>query len=538
VRSSNLAFNQSAVALRAYFDEVLRALLPLTPWWKDHVQPWFSLQGPELRSAGTQERVKIAMERLAKGQTRESKLPADVLWMIRVVGVILLAEQVQPEGISPEEQFKLLLEDEARLFQEVLRVLADPLPAADARKYPIWLVTRNRPASSTVWRSTLTIKADAARDLFNISCSKLAWAIVDSGIDARHPAFRVRKDEKPVDLSTDWTRETRVRATYDFTIVRDLLSPDEEAPIPPELKSQEDQVRELRRSLLSGRALDWGLLEPLVRVPHDGSYRVPEHTHGTHVAGILAGDWKVSDQNGSLEEDLVGVCPDLRLYDLRVLDKTGQGDEFSILAALQFIRFLNANREIPLINGVNLSLAIPHDVANYACGQTPACEECQRVVASGVVVVAAAGNDGYMLYATPRGNVQGYRNISISDPGNAEEVITVGATHRYQPHTYGVSYFSSRGPTGDGRQKPDLVAPGEKIKSCTPDGLYDSKDGTSMAAPHVSGVAALLMSRHQELLGNPQEVKRILCETATDLGREKYFQGSGMVDALRALQSV
>jgi serine protease AprX len=63
-------------------------------------------------------------------------------------------------------------------------------------------------------------------------------------------------------------------------------------------------------------------------------------------------------------------------------------------------------------------------------------------------------------------------------------------------------------------------------------------DGTSMAAPHVSGAAALLMARHRELLGNPQRIKEILCRTATDLGREKYFQGSGMVDVLRALQSV
>jgi hypothetical protein len=59
-----------------------------------------------------------------------------------------------------------------------------------------------------------------------------------------------------------------------------------------------------------------------------------------------------------------------------------------------------------------------------------------------------------------------------------------------------------------------------------------------MAAPHVSGAAALLMARHRELLGMPRRIKKILCDTATDLGRERYFQGSGMVDVLRALQSV
>jgi serine protease AprX len=59
-----------------------------------------------------------------------------------------------------------------------------------------------------------------------------------------------------------------------------------------------------------------------------------------------------------------------------------------------------------------------------------------------------------------------------------------------------------------------------------------------MAAPHVSGVAALLMARHNELVGQPARIKQILRDTATDLGRERYFQGAGMLDALRALQSV
>jgi hypothetical protein len=59
-----------------------------------------------------------------------------------------------------------------------------------------------------------------------------------------------------------------------------------------------------------------------------------------------------------------------------------------------------------------------------------------------------------------------------------------------------------------------------------------------MAAPHVSGAAAMLMARHTELVGEPQRIKKILCNTATDLGRERYFQGRGLVDVLRAIQSV
>jgi subtilisin family serine protease len=116
-------------------------------------------------------------------------------------------------------------------------------------------------------------------------------------------------------------------------------------------------------------------------------------------------------------------------------------------------------------------------------------------------------------------------------------VITVGSTHRGKPHIYGVSYFSSRGPTGDGRLKPDLVAPGEKIRGPIRGEADDELAGTSMAAPFVSGAAAFLLARHRELIGNPGRVKQILCSTATDLGRERYFQGHGLVDVLRALQT-
>ena len=86
--------------------------------------------------------------------------------------------------------------------------------------------------------------------------------------------------------------------------------------------------------------------------------------------------------------------------------------------------------------------------------------------------------------------------------------------------------------------KPDVLAPGEKIQSTIPGNYYASKDGTSMAAPHVSGVAALLMARYSEFVGRPAEIKKIICGSATDLHRERYFQGAGLVDALRALQSV
>ncbi len=274
------------------------------------------------------------------------------------------------------------------------------------------------------------------------------------------------------------------------------------------------------------------------------NYRPPRIGHGTHVAGILAAgppekeNKKANGNEDAKKEAQLGICPDIRLYDLRVFTDEGYGDEFTIMAAVQFVRHLNAHKDYTVVHGVNLSLSIAHDVANFACGRTPICEECMRLVDAGVVTVTAAGNYGYI---SPDKSLNGrgeYHSISITDPGNAERVLTVGATHRDLPHMYGVSYFSSRGPTGDGRAKPDLVAPGEKITAPVPGNDWRRMDGTSMAAPHVSGAAALLMARHAELVGDPMRVKEILCKTATDLGRERYFQGHGLVDALRAIQSV
>jgi subtilisin family serine protease len=138
-----------------------------------------------------------------------------------------------------------------------------------------------------------------------------------------------------------------------------------------------------------------------------------------------------------------------------------------------------------------------------------------------------------------------YFEASIADPANTEEAIAVGSVHKASPHHFGVSYFSSRGPTGDGRLKPDLVAPGEKVISCSihfqdAQGAYDyeEKSGTSMAAPHVSGAIAAFLSVHREFRGDPHSIKKIFMKSATDLGRQRSFQGVGMVDLMRAIGSI
>ena len=129
--------------------------------------------------------------------------------------------------------------------------------------------------------------------------------------------------------------------------------------------------------------------------------------------------------------------------------------------------------------------------------------------------------------------------VSVGDPANLEECIAVGSVHADRPHVYGVSYFSSRGPTADGRAKPDVVAPGENIRSCRAGTKeYVAMSGTSMAAPHVSGLLAAFLSARPEFIGRPDEVKQMLLAACTDLGRDRYLQGRGLPNLLRMLTAL
>jgi serine protease AprX len=542
-----VAASQTAVAASMTFKELIGCVLPLSPWWYRNV---LEPRSPRNSRPPESEQEKRAAE--AKQKQRD----VEVAWLARLVGVVALCSE-HPTG--PQAR-RLATDDDPWVttqidrgsegatvadYREFCRVVEDRTAQwrrfaewrAEAEEWDwpgeqVWAIGLNRQSLAAIYKSVPATKSDAALRVFDISCRDLGWAVVDSGIDAQHRAFLP-------DPKSDSTYPSRVVRSYDFTRLRQILSLDSHPTTGPsargaeaDLEEVDRRAKELRERLRSGRSLEWAQVEPLIDISYgspNGAYTTPENDHGTHVAGIIG-----ASEPGNYS----GVCPDISLYDLRVLDGAGRGEEFSVIAALQFIRYLNARADQPVIHGVNLSLSLLHDVENFACGRSPICEECERLVASGVVVVVAAGNRGYERVLTAGGEIEAYRSISITDPGNAESVITVGATHRFQPHTYGVSYFSSRGPTGDGRIKPDLLGPGERVYSSVPGDQYAAKDGTSMAAPHVSGVAALLMARHREFLGHPARVKKILVGTATDLGRERYFQGSGMVDALRALQSV
>jgi serine protease AprX len=553
--SHGIAHIHDNVAVELTLRELVRVVLPLTQWWRDRIEKQLDELGLSLGGRRAEPRRLVDALQAAQADRHAAGMRApDLCWLAGLLGAFTEPDAWEPaDGTDPD--FDRL----ARGAFSILRGVRQERRA----EATVWNVNYNRQVKLAVDRARLSVKADAAWRLFNITCSELTWAILDSGIDAWHPAFTTEgrsasEETEALSQSAEAAvaegvggnagkAESRVISRYDFSQARRMFDPDlltiaeaeKRAMTTPHLKRHldspkrrrrlEDDLKAAQNQLRQDRDLDWSLVAPLLAIDPEDRSR-PANDHGTHVAGILGADWK--------QEKMKGVCPDIRLMDLRVLDDTGVGDEFSVIAALQFVRHLNAQHAFQRVHGVNLSLSIRHDVANFACGQTPVCEECERLSASGVVVVAAAGNEGFRRIPSPDGPLEGYHAISITDPGNAQSVITVGATHRYQPHTYGVSYFSSRGPTGDGRAKPDIVAPGEKIKAPTPDCRYAVKDGTSMAAPHVSGAAAMLMGRHMELVGQPQRIKEILCSTATDLGRERHFQGAGMLDVLRALQSV
>lgn len=588
----------AVVAVRLTFRQLLRAALPLTPWWRqglcepaagahdaNDADPCATLfSAPTLLAAPAVAPPSAADpgdELLALGAALRAlphaspgiALRDDLLWLAKVAGAIALLHELAPSGPADDATWQTW-RAERRAPRALVAALARALAGVPPQRgpSPLWAVHGNRRAELAMRRSMPTIKADAARHVFDVTGAGIRWAVLDSGVDATHIAFRRRRAggaclPLPAEADADFGEAVRVVRTYDFTNLRELLGlaprkldgyPDS-VPAPLRARLADPALRQRVRAALERTSrrsgardqvvTDWQLWEPLLLVPHrQGGYVLPPHPHGTHVAGVLAADWRVGDS----PEDIVapelgvparqvartGVAPELELWDVRVLDGRGETDELSVVAALQFVRACNARHEHQEVHGVNLSLSLRYQLETYACGATPACLECERLVASGVVVVAAAGNLGRAFYADERGALdEGYRAVSITDPGNAPSVITVGATHRFEPHAYGVSYFSSRGPTGDGRAKPDLVAPGEKVTAPAPGNRELSLDGTSVAAPHVSGAAALLLARYPDLRGRPAEVKRILCATATDLGRDRACQGAGLLDVLRAMES-
>jgi hypothetical protein len=230
-----------------------------------------------------------------------------------------------------------------------------------------------------------------------------------------------------------------------------------------------------------------------------------DNGHGTHVAGIAAADGLA----------LKGVAPKATLYAYKVLDAHGDGYDAEVIAALEHAAdpdgdpFTDDHLDI-----VNLSLGSsggdPTDPVSQAVDNTT------RV---GVLCVVSAGNNG----PGPQ---------TINSPGCATSALTVGACDASDA----VSTFSSCGPTNASFSiKPDLVAPGVSISSTIPGAAYQTLSGTSMAAPHATGAAALLKQLHPHW--SPDLLKSALVGNAKDLGQDLWRQGRGRLDIMKAARA-
>jgi serine protease AprX len=241
-----------------------------------------------------------------------------------------------------------------------------------------------------------------------------------------------------------------------------------------------------------------------------GDYR-DENGHGTHVTSIAAG---TGDAQGGKYR---GVAPGASIYVARSLDKYGGGSMSTVMA------------------GVEWSVDQGVDVINLSLGGTGSSDgsdalsmTCNAAVAQGIVVCIAAGNAGPS-------------SRTIGSPGAAADVITVGATDRND----GVARFSSRGPTADGRTKPDICFPGTDIVAARASNTsmgqplndrYTASSGTSMATPHMAGLAALLLQAAPDL--TPAQVKTVLMDTALNLGQDPNTQGAGRAQAEQAFHAI
>jgi len=292
----------------------------------------------------------------------------------------------------------------------------------------------------------------------------------------------------------------------------------------------------------SGVAADPDLSQPTNRILASVNFADERFTsdpggHGTHVAGIIAG-------NGSRSGgEFTGIAPQANIVDVRVLGRTGSGRMSSVVSGIQWVI---AHRSAYNIRIINLSFGAPAIVSYRTDPMSAAIEIAWRL---GLVVVAASGNGGP-------------GRDTVVSPGIDPYAITVGASDdqgTVSRRDDTLAWFSAWG-SADSNPKPDLVAPGRRIVSIRvpgsaldmlfPDRVVTARNGstymrlsgTSMATPVVSGAAALLLERQPNL--SPNQVKAILVGTTQPYGQDTGValpdpraSGSGMLDALAASMS-
>lgn len=232
-----------------------------------------------------------------------------------------------------------------------------------------------------------------------------------------------------------------------------------------------------------------------------------DNGHGTHVAGLVAGDGTAS--MGKYR----GAAPGCGIIALKVLDRYGNGSQDDVLRALRWIR---EYRQQYRIRVVNISVGT---TCNSKRNHARLLESVEQLWDEGVVVVTAAGN-------------QGPRPGSITAPGSSKKVITVGSSDLLE----GRSAISGRGPTEECVCKPDIVAPGNKIMSCVPGKPYSYgvKSGTSMSTPLVTGAIACALEKNPALTNT--DIKTMLMNSAEDMGLPQNLQGWGKFNRRKFLK--
>lgn len=254
---------------------------------------------------------------------------------------------------------------------------------------------------------------------------------------------------------------------------------------------------------------------------NSGAAAYDDHGHGTHVTSIAAGD----GTGGASASTFKGVAPGATLHAAKVLDASGNGDSDQVVAGTQWC---TAQSDVQVIS-MSLGDTIGGD------GTDALSLAVNAAVAGGDLVVVAAGNSGDLRQ-------------SINAPGTATGALTVGAVSEHSNpvgaarHDDGIflAAFSSRGPTSDGRTKPDLVAPGLSVTAASAGSVsgYTTLSGTSMATPYVAGAAVL--ARQANPAAPVAQVRAALAGTARDVGAvgtdNEY--GAGLVDVRAAVDTV
>ncbi len=243
---------------------------------------------------------------------------------------------------------------------------------------------------------------------------------------------------------------------------------------------------------------------------HDKKSPYDDLGHGTHVSGIIAGEGLMSGGQ------YTGVAPQANLVMLKVLNNNGTGNMQQVIDGIRWIIDYGDRYRIRIVNmsfGTKYSSKEEDEIL---------CHAVNELWNLGYIVVASAGNNG------PEQN-------SISLPGSCEKIITVGADDdSYGGFVNGIyrKNYSGRGNPRGNINKPDVIAPSHRIYSCChlwkKKYIYVSKTGTSMSAPIVSGVLALLLGKYPTLSNT--QCKRILKKTAIDLNMDFTRQGSGRIN--------